>query len=220
MTAETRERKRSPSNVSRGSSPSPSVGPSARTRSTGRCGTSCSPRSGRSPAAPTTGLVVITGAGGEFCSRSRRRRHVVRPGRGTAEPGRHQLTAMRHVGDVCLGVAPAAAADGRQGSWRGRGCRRQPRAGVRPRRRRRDGPLLRDLRQARAEHRLRWLVDPAARRGHAPGQGAGVARRHHRRRRGRAHGPREPGPARCRAGRVRRRIGPAGSPRGHRSPWR
>ena len=48
--------------------------------------------------------VVITGAGGEFCSGADVGDMSSGQGGGSAEPGRHQLTAMRHVGDVCLAL--------------------------------------------------------------------------------------------------------------------
>ncbi len=48
--------------------------------------------------------VVITGAGGDFCSGADVGDMSSGQGGGSAEPGRHQLTAMRHVGDVCLAL--------------------------------------------------------------------------------------------------------------------
>ncbi len=46
----------------------------------------------------TDRAVVITGAGGSFCS------GADLTGGGTGGPERHQLAAMRHVGDVCLAL--------------------------------------------------------------------------------------------------------------------
>jgi enoyl-CoA hydratase/carnithine racemase len=43
-------------------------------------------------------VMVLTGAGGEFCA------GADLTGGGTGAPGRHQLTQMRHVGDVALSL--------------------------------------------------------------------------------------------------------------------
>ena len=63
----------------------------------GRCGTSSWRRSTRSAGAPRTGCVVLTGAGGDFCSGADL-------GRTTRRRASHTLTAMRHVGDVALAL--------------------------------------------------------------------------------------------------------------------
>ena len=47
---------------------------------------------------------MITGAGGEFCSGADVGDMSSGQGGGSAEPARHRLTAMRHVGDVCLAL--------------------------------------------------------------------------------------------------------------------
>ena len=117
-------------------------------------------------------VVVITGAGGEFCS-----------GADLAEPSarqEHPLSSLRRVGDLCLAIArlPQPTIAKVRGVAVGAGlnlalvCDLVVAAeGAR---------LLGDLRQARPEPRLRRVVDPPAARRHAPRQGAGIAGSHHR----------------------------------------
>ena len=123
-------------------------------------------------------------------------RQLGRPRRGDHRRGRRLLLRCRPVRAVRERRAPpgpdarrrrsvprhrpAPAADDRQGPRRRRRRRAQPGAGVRPRGRGRGRPVLRDLRQARPQPRLRRVVDPPAARRHAPRQGAGAAGAHHR----------------------------------------
>src|SRR4029078_10549270 len=62
------------------------------------------------------GAVVISGAGGEFCSGADVGDMSSGQGGGSAEPGRHQLTAMRHVGDVCVALHRLAHSNAEPGS--------------------------------------------------------------------------------------------------------
>lgn len=48
--------------------------------------------------------VVITGAGGEFCSGADVGDMAPARGEGDAGPGQHSLASMRHVGDICLAL--------------------------------------------------------------------------------------------------------------------
>ena len=61
-------------------------------------------------------VVVITGAGGAFCSGA----DLSGGGADTGGERRHQWHTMRHVGDVCLALQRLPAADHRQGAaaWR------------------------------------------------------------------------------------------------------
>ena len=52
----------------------------------------------------TDRAVVITGAGGEFCSGADVGDMAPARGGGDAGPGQHSLAAMRHVGDICLAL--------------------------------------------------------------------------------------------------------------------
>ena len=52
----------------------------------------------------TDRAVVITGAGGEFCSGADVGDMAPARGEGDAGPGQHSLAAMRHVGDICLAL--------------------------------------------------------------------------------------------------------------------
>ena len=52
----------------------------------------------------TDRAVVITGAGGEFCSGADVGDMAPARGAGDTGPGQHSLAAMRHVGDICLAL--------------------------------------------------------------------------------------------------------------------
>ena len=109
---------------------------------------------------------------------------------------RHQLATMRHVGDVALALHRLPQPDDRQGSWRRGRCRLQHGARVRP-----------GGRQHRTPGSPRSSPDEVCRStSAAAGCCLGVVglhrakelallRRHHRRRRGRAHRSGQPGVA-------------------------
>ena len=152
---------------------------------------------------------MITGAGGDVLLGRR-------PHRASAATP-HDLASMRHVGDVasrCTACPQPTIAKVR-GVAVGAGL--QHRARLRPRRRQRQRPLLGDLRPPRAVDRLRWSLAAAPAHRAAPGQGAGAARRHHRRRRGRADRPGQPGGARRPSSTGSSPTGPPGSPPARRS---
>ena len=150
---------------------------------------------------PADRAVVLTGAGGNFCSGADLWQGA--SGEAPAAPAHRHAPHHRRV----PGTPPDPAAHRGQGARRG--CRRRTEHGavVRPDRRLRERPILRDLRQARPQPRLRRLVAAAPARRDAPGQGTGAPRRDHRRRARRGDGARQPGAPRRRTRRVRRRLG-------------
>ena len=162
-------------------------------------------------------VVVLTGAGGDFCTGADLSgRRSGSGGGGRAARSATMIDAMRVLGDVVLaihGCPVPVVAEGRRPVRRRRArarARRRPHVVLGPR------PVLGHLRQARAQHGLRHVVAAAPAHRRAQGQGARVHREDAERHRGARARPRERGRAGRRArrgdGGGGRRRSPAGPP--------
>ena len=168
----------------------------------------------------TDRAVVITGAGGEFCSGADVGDMAPARGEGDAGPGQHSLAAMRHVGDICLALhrLPQPTVAKVRGVAVGAGA---------------NLALVCDLVVAGETARFSEIF---ARRGLSIDFGGSwilprVVGMHRAKElalladiidaeQAERHGPRQSGAARRRTRRVRRRLGRPGSRPGRRSRWR
>ena len=149
-------------------------------------------------------VVVLTGAGGAFCSGA-----DLSDGANIGGPAPHPLARMRHVGDVAFAlhrvpqptIAKVSGVAAGAGANLALGCDLIVASD--------EARFTRDLRPSGPERRCRRLLAAAPPHRSAPGQGAGLLRRHHLGQGGRVVRAREPGGARRRARRLRRRLGAA-----------
>ena len=167
-------------------------------------------RRARAAARDALRALVLTGAGGAFCSGA---------DIGTARG--HPPAAQVAPAHRCrAGVARDGGADRRQGDRGGRRRRLEPGAGLRLRGGDARIAVLPDLRQTRPVGGPRWLVAAAQAGRAAAGQAAGAARRHDRRRRGPRAGSGHLGQGQPTRSTASSTNWPVGWPPGRRSRWR
>ena len=163
--------------------------------------------------APTDRVLVITGAGGAFCSGADLS--------GGGDDTRHELAAAcarsptsrsRSTASPSRSSPRWAASPPAPGCNMALGCDLIVASDA--------GPLLGDLRPARAHHRLRRLVAAAPPRRDAQGQGAGALRRHHLRQGGRGASASSTASCPRASSTPSSTTGRRASPRARRSRWR